>query len=352
MPFSDFPALTRRYERLDQTPDPLAVLNRLIPWETFQPRLRAALEAAGARTRPEARKSAAGRPPWDEILMFKVLVLQALYNLSDDRVEHLILDRLSFMRFLGLGLDDRVPDARTVWLYREALAETGATEALFDAFDTYLHQNGYRAMGGQIIDATLVPAPVNHNTKEENDVIKAGGVPEAWKKNPAKLRQKDLDARWTKKNEQSYHGYKNHINVDRRHELIRRYTVTNAAPHDSREFDTVLDADNTARDIWADSAYRSAETEARLSEQHHRSRIHRRPWRNRPLTEREKRGNTTRSRVRARVEHVFGHMVTSMGGKLVRTMGMVRAKVKIGMRNLTYNPQRFVCLARRVETGV
>ena len=351
MPHSDFPALTRRYERLDQKPDPLVALNQLIPWETFQPRLRAALEAAGARTRPEARKSAAGRPPWDEALMFKVPVLQALYNLADDHVEYLILARLSFMRFLGLGMEDKVPDAKTVWLYREALAETGAMEALFDAFDTYLHQNGYRAMGGQVIDATLVPAPVNHNTKEENDVIKAGGVPEEWKKNPARLRQKDLDARWTKKNERSHHGYKNHINVDRRHKLIRRYTITDAAPHDSQEFDTVLDPDNTARDIWADSAYRSAKIEARLAEQHYRSRIHRRPWRNRPLTERENKGNTTRSRVRARVGHVFGHTVTSMGGKLVRTIGVVRARMKIGMQNLAYNMQRFVCLGRRAEAG-
>ncbi len=346
---SAFPALTHRYERLDQKPDPLVALNQLIPWETFRPRPRAALEEAGARASLEARKSAAGRPPWDEILMFKVLVLQALHNLSDDRVEYLILDRLSFMRFLGLGLEDKVPDARTVWLYREALARTGVIAALFDEFDAYLNQSGYRAMGGQIIDATLVPAPVNHNSKEENAMIKAGGVPEEWKRNQAKRRQKDLDARWVKKNGQSHYGYKNHINVDRRHKLIRRYTVTDAAPHDSQEFDTVLDPDNTARDIWADSAYRSAKIEASLSEQHYRSRIHRRPWRNRPLTEREKRGNTTRSRVRARVEHVFGHTVTAMGGKLVRTIGMVRARVKIGMQNLTYNMQRFVCLGRRAE---
>ena len=351
MPHSDLSALTCRYESLDKKPDPLAALNQMIPWESFRPRLRSALVAAGSRATAETRKSAAGRKPWDEVLMFKVLVLQALHNLSDDHVEYLILDRLSFMRFLGLGLADKVPDAKTVWLYREALTKTGVIEALFDDFDVYLKQHGYLAMGGQIVDATLVPVPRNHNTQEENEVIKAGRVPEEWTTHPAKLRQKDLDARWTKKHGQSHYGYKNHINVDRRHKLVRRYTVTDAARHDSQELDTVLDPANTARDLWADSAYRSAETEEKLAQQHYRSRVHRRPWRNRPLSEREKKGNTTRSRVRARVEHVFGYMVTSMGGKLVRTIGMLRAKVKIGMRNLTYNMRRFICLERLAEAG-
>lgn len=351
MTTSDHSALTRRYESLDQKRDPLVALNEMIPWESFRPRLRSALEEAGARAIPGLRKSAAGRKPWDEVLMFKVLVLQALHNLSDDHVEFLILDRLTFMRFLGLGQEDKAPDSRTVWLYREALTKTGAIEALFDGFDACLNQNGYRAMGGQIIDATLVPVPRNHNTREENAAIRADEVPEAWRNNPAKRRQKDLDARWTKKHGQPHYGYKTHVNVDRRHKLVRRYTVTDAARSDGRELDAVLDPANTARDVWADSAYRSAETEEKLAGRHFRSRIHRRAWRNRPLTAREKKGNTTRSRVRARVEHVFGHMVTSMGGKLVRVIGVARVRVKIGMRNLAYNMRRFVCLERMAKAG-
>jgi IS5 family transposase len=352
MPISDVSALTRRYERLDQKPDPLVALDQMIPWESFRPDLRSALAQAGARATPEARKSAAGRKPWDEVLMFKVLVLQALYNLSDDHVEYLILDRLSFMRFLGLGLEDKVPDAKTVWLYREALTKTGVIEALFATFDGYLKHHGYLAIGGQIIDATIVPVPINRNTRDENAVIKAGGVAEDWQTQPAKLRQKDLDARWTKKHGRSYYGYKNHINVDRRYKLVRHYTVTDAARADSQELDALLDPANTARDVWADSAYRSAETEDKLAEQHFRSRIHRRARRNRPLSEREEKGNTARSRIRARVEHVFGHRVTSMGGKLVRTIGIVRAKVKIGLQNLTYNMQRFVCLERSANASL
>ena len=341
--------LGRRYESLDAKPDPLVALNKLIPWEDFRPRLVAALQAAGQRATAESRKSAAGRKPLDAIVMFKVLILQALYNLGDDNAEYLIRDRLSFMRFLGLGLEDSVPDAKSIWLYRETLAKDATAAKLFDAFDTYLREQGYLAMSGQIVDATIVPVPKNRNTPEENEAIKAGKVPEGWADNPAKLRQKDLDARWSKKNGQSHYGYKNHIGIDRRHKLVRRYTVSNAARHDSQELDGVLDPTNTASDVWADSAYRSAETEQKLKDKRLRSRIHRKAARGRPLTKREKQGNKTRSRVRVRVEHVFGCFVNEMGGKLVRTIGIVRARTKIGLQNLTHNMKRFVCLERMRE---
>ena len=259
--------LSRRYESLDEKNDPLVALQQLIPWESFRPRLLSALEEGGLRATAAARKSTAGRKPWDAIVIFKVLVLQALYNLADDHVEYLIRDRLSFMRFLGLGLEDKVPDAKTIWLYRVVLAKTGTTEVLFEDFDRYLRQHGYLAMGGQIVDATIIPVPKNRNTREENAAIKAGETPKDWDKNPAKKRQKDLDARWTKKHGRSHYGYKNHLCVDRRHKLVRRYTVTNAARHDSQELDAVLDRDNTASDVWGDSAYRSAEMEAKLDDQ-------------------------------------------------------------------------------------
>jgi IS5 family transposase len=341
--------LEHRYDSLDRKNDPLVALKRLIPWDTFRPRLRAAFEQGGIRATAEARKSQAGRKPWDEIVIFRVLLLQALYNLGDDNVEYLIRDRLSFMRFLDLGLQDRVPDAKTIWLYREALSKTEAAADLFADFDTYLRQAGYLAMGGQIVDATLVPVPRNHNTREENDPIKAGETPKDWDKHPEKQRQKDRDARWTKKNGRSYYGYKNHISVDRRHKFVRRYTVTNAARHDSQEMDAVLDKTNTSSEVWADSAYRSAETEEKLAARGFRSRIHRKGRRGHPLSEREKKGNKTRSKVRARVEHVFGSFVTTMGGKLVRTIGLARVRTKIGMSNLGYNMKRYVWFERSRE---
>jgi len=248
------------------------------------------------------------------------------------------------MRFLGLGLEDRVPDATTVWLYREKLAQAGLGEALFDAFDAYLKSRGYLAMGGQIVDASIVSAPVQRNSREENKAIKDGNPPVAWK--PNKKAQKDVDARWTKKHGKSYFGYKNHVNIDRTHKLMRRYTVTDAAVHDSQKLDDLLDPHNTASDVWADTAYRSKETEEKLAEKGLRSRIHRRASRGKPLPQRAQEANRTRSKVRSRVEHVFGHQHTSMGGKIVRTIGLVRAKAKIGLMNLVYNISRFAFLER------
>jgi IS5 family transposase len=112
------------------------------------------------------------------------------------------------------------------------------------------------------------------------------------------------DARWTKKSDHSFYGYKNHISVDRKHKLIRRYTETDALVHDSQTLDEVLDKTNTSNEVWADSAYRSVETEAKLEAKGYKSRIHRRGVRNNPLCKRQQAANTTRSRVRARVEHL------------------------------------------------
>ena len=278
--------------------------------------------------------------------MFKTIILSALYNLSDDQVEHQIRDRLSFMRFLGLGLEDRVPDAKTVWLYREQLTQAGVIEALFETFDGHLKDQGYLAMGGQIIDASIVAVPKQRNSRNENARIKAGETPESWQDKPAKRRQKDVEARWTKKHGRSHYGYKNHVNVDRRHKLVRRYQVSDAATHDSKVLDDILDGDNTALGVWADSAYRSAEIETALKQKGLRSRIHRKGRRNKPLSEREKQGNKTRSSVRVRVEHVFGAQSNDMGGTLVRSVGLARAKARIGLKNLAYNMRRLVQLER------
>lgn len=346
--------IERRYEGLDAKRDPLPLLARLVPWEEFRPQLRAALVSVGHIKPASARSSPAGRKPWDEVLMFKALILQSLYNLSDEQTEYQLRDRLSFMRFLGLGLEDPVPDATTLWLYREALAQAGMVEQIFDTFDQYLREQGYRATGGQIVDACIVEAPRQRNTKLENDAVRAGQVPKKWqtKKAKAKLRQKDLDARWTQKNGKNYYGYKNHVSIDRKHKLVRRYTVTNAARHDSGEFANVLDPTNSSADVWADSAYRSAQAEAMLQARGLRSRVHRRGARGHPLNAREQAGNTTRSRVRARVEHVFGHQATAMKSTLVRTIGLVRAKAKIGLMNLAYNMSRVGCLHRQAACAV
>src|ERR1700730_4789909 len=317
--------LNRRYESLTEKNDPLVAIAAMVPFESFRPKLHTALIKGELRRSEAERRNSAGRKPWDEGVIFKALVLQALYNLSDDQVEYQLRDRFSFMRFLGLKLEDAVPDAKTLWLYREALAKAGAVEEL---------------------EVTIVSAPKQHNSREDNETIKEGETPEDWKSKPAKNHQKDKDARWTKKHDRSYFGYKNHIGVDRRHKFVRRYVVSDASVHDSQKFEDVLDTSNTASDVWADSAYRSDEIEEKLAERGLKSRIHRRAYRNRKVSEAQKAANTRRSKVRARVEHVFGDQKNGMGAELVRTIGIVRARCKIGMTNLAYNMRRFVCLER------
>jgi IS5 family transposase len=333
--------LERRLDALSAKGDPLETIKTTVPWETF----RADIEAV-TETKPEERKSNAGRKPYDAILKFKIVVLQSLYNLSDEQTEFMIRDRLSFMRFLDLRLEDTVPDATTLWLFREALVEAKLIDTLFDRFGQHLAAKGYIARGGQIVDATIVSAPKQRNTREENNTVKNGDTPEDWEKKPAKNRQKDKDARWTKKHGKSFYGYKNHVDVDKAHKLIRKWDATDASPHDSQKLDDVLDPTNTSKEVWADSAYRSAEIEQRLKEKGYRSRIHRRAARNRPLSQTQEAANTVRSKVRARVEHVFGHQANSMGRKIVRTIGMARARFKIGMMNLGYNIRRLVQLER------
>jgi len=331
--------IANRYAGLDAKSDPLLKIDSVVPWEDFRPHLEAVW-----RKPANQRKSSAGRKPWDAVVMFKAIVLCALYNLSDDQVEYQIRDRLSFVRFLGLGLEDKVPDAKTVWLYREQLSQAGMIATVFENFDSYLKDRGYLAMGGQIIDASIVSVPTQHNKRDENAKIKVGETPEGWVVKPAKFRQKDTDARWTKKHGKSHYGYKNHINVDRRHKLVRCYHVTTASVHDSQALEAVLDADNTASDVWADSAYRSAEIETMLKEKGLTSRIHYKGHRNKPLSKRQEQGNKTRSKTRVRVEHIFGAQSNDMGGTLVRSIGIIRAKARIGLKNLAYNIRRLVQL--------
>ncbi len=246
------------------------------------------------------------------------------------------------MRFLGLGLEDLVPDAKTVWLYCEGLA--GVVNALFKQFDGYLARQGYVARGGQILDASIVSVPRNHNTREENKAVKDNEMPEGWAEKSVKRSQKDTDARWTKKHGTSHYGYKNHVNVGRKHKLVRRYHVSDAALHDSQAVDHLLMQGNSSADVWADPAYSSEELEAKLRARGLRSRIHRKGKRGKPLSEQGKASNRTKSAVRARVEHVFGAQTNDMGGTLVRTIGLVRAKAKIGMKNLVYNMRRLAQL--------
>jgi transposase, IS5 family len=320
-----------RMQDIDKNGDPLVALNKAVDWEIFRPQLEV--------IRQKKRKSTAGRKPFDVVLMFKILVLQSLYNLSDDSTEFQIQDRLSFMRFLGLGLDSRIPDAKTIWLFREDLTNHGLVKTLFEQFDAYLWEQGFRAQKGQIVDASIIAAPRQRNTRKENRQIKEGDTPEDWPEN--KRRQKDTDARWTKKNGITHYGYKNHISIDAKHKFVRNYDVTDASVHDSQVFEDLLDPLNSSGDVWADSAYRSKEKIDHLESMNYRPHIQRKATRGKALSEWEQQGNRTRARTRARVEHVFGVQAQRAGTLIVRTIGRVRAKVKIGLRNLSYNLDRY-----------
>jgi transposase, IS5 family len=347
-----------RLKELSAKGDTLERLNGLVDFELFRPNLERAV--------PRADRSRGGRPPFDHVFMFKVLILQASHSLSDERTEFLIKDRLSFMRFLGLGLADPVPDANTIWTFREALtrAQLGgraAIEVLFGAYEAALTGAGFLAMGGQIIDASIVAAPKQRNTDTEKREIKEGRIPPDWTTKPAKLAQKDRDARWTVKWSKGKpaddgsprmdlavpaFGYKNHIGIDRRHGLIRTWLVTDAARHDGAQLPALVSNANTASDVWADTAYRSRANEKHLAESALRSQIHRKKPKGKPMPRRTARANGAKSKVRAAVEHVFAYEKGPMA-LVVRTIGLARARVKIGLANLVYNMRRAIWLIER-----
>lgn len=231
-------------ERLSKLGDSLERL-KIIDFESFRPTLTDGLK--------KERKSRAGRPSFDHVMMFKVLVLQRLFNLSDKQTEYQITDRMSFQRFLGLSLGEKVPDAKTIWVFRNTLTESGIIENLFSQFNRMLEERGIITHKGTIVDATFVDAPRQRNSREENEQIKDGKIPEEWEKKPHKLAQKDTDARWTKKGNETHFGYKDHAKVDADSKLVTDYAVTPANVHDSNEFEDFVDEKDEA--IFADSAY-------------------------------------------------------------------------------------------------
>ena len=225
---------------------------------------------------------------------------------------------------------------------------TPLVENLFERFHEPLAAHGYVARQGPRVDATFVEVPKQRNSRDENAQIKVGEIPSGWK--ATKARQKDVDARWAKKNEETHYGYKNHINADATYKLIQDYVVTEAAVHDSQVQDPLLDytkpADGSTRPVYADSAYRSQEREIQLATAELQSQICEKGSRGHPLTEEQKKNHRNKSKVRARIEHIFGAQ-NQMGGHFVRTIGRARATTKIGMMNLVYNMKRLVQLLKR-----
>jgi IS5 family transposase len=321
-------------EKLTDQNDPLVKLLQQINWEQFRRILTNAFE--------REEKGVGGRTPFDYVMMFKILVLQRYYNLSDEQMQFQILDRLSFMRFLGLTLSDSVPDEKTIWLFRENLIEHKLVDRLFDKFLSSLEKANLIGKEGRMVDASFIEVPRQRNSREENQKIKEGIVPEDWEDEPNKLAQKDLDARWTKKNNQVFYGYKDHVKVDEKSKLIIGYEVTDASVHDSQPLNDLLNKKDRGQPLYADSAYTGEEQEKVIEKAGMINKVHEKGYKNKPLTKRQMKSNRRKSKFRARVEHVFGFMEISMKKMYVRSIGRIRVEGIIGLMNLTYNLLRSI----------
>lgn len=321
-------------QALDKLGDPLAEIEGCIDF--------AALAAEVDRIAPRPVSTQGGRPPFPTETMVRILVLKRLYNLSDEQMEYQMLDRMSYKRFCGLAQATNIPDRTTMWTFENRIGEAGA-QAIFDGVTAQLLKKGFIARGGQIIDATLVPAPKQHFTKDDKATLKEEALPADWK--PAKRRQKDLDATWTKKHGKSHHGFKLSVNVDKKYKFIRKIVTDTASTHDSQHFEAVMDPANTSRDVYADRGYPSEEREAWLKANGYRNRIQRKGHRNKPLSETQQGRNHRIAKSRARVEHAFA-AIEQMGGKLIRTIGQARANFAMTMMAACYNLKRLAYFQR------
>lgn len=331
-------------DKLSKLNDPLEKLTAIIDFEVFRTKLDELLK--------KKPKGKGGRPPYDYVLMFKIIILQRYYNLSDDTMEFQILDRMSFKRFLGVDMAHDIPDSKTIWLFKERLGKEDGIKLLFDHFKSVIEGEGFIVHEGKMVDASFVEVPRQRNSREENAKIKAGEEVEEWEAKPHKKRQKDVDARWTKKNAQTFYGYKDHVKGDTKSKLITDYQVGTASEHDSQRMSGLLQEEDREQPCYADSAYVGEEIEKALKEQSMENQICEKGTRGCPLTEKQKASNRMKSKTRVRVEHIFGFIENSMGGSTIRTIGLSRATTQIGLMNLTYNMFRVVQLCKIQGRGM
>jgi IS5 family transposase len=319
---------TGSLDALIQKDDPLAELESYIDFEMFRP----ALDAAANKVE---HKGPGGRPRWDLVMMFKVLVLQRIYNLSDEKTEYHIRDSLSFHRFLRLEIGDKVPDSRTIWLFRENLTKSDTIKTLFEFFNQRLLEKGVVTREGTLVDASFVTVPKQHNAREDNALIKDGQMPESWKDQPRVIAQKDTDARWTVKGLTNYYGYKNHVKVDETSKLVIDYMVTPASTNDGKIFTFLVGPED--RRVHADCAYQTPMNRMHLKQLGIENTIHVKGTSHVILTEEQKNQNRLRSKIRARVEHVFGLISNSMGGLHLEYINLDRITSSVGLINLIHN---------------
>ena len=312
--------------------NPLEQLAALVDFEMFRPELEDILVKKDC-------KSAAGRPQFDVVLMFKVIFLQRYYGLGDEQIQYQIIDRTSFRQFLGIHTVDEIPDEKTVWHVKNLLSKAGSFDVLFDKFRSYLDSKGLSFNEGKIIDASFVEAPKQRNTREENEQIKSGGGKDLWKDKPHKKCHKDTDARWTEKRGEKHYGYKLHAKADKKTKLIEKYVTTDASVHDSNVIKPLIGEKDKGQPLYLDAGYESKDEVVRecgmtpiICEKGHR---------NHPLSDEQKQSNRQKSKTRCRVEHIFGFIEGSMNGSFVRSIGIIRAKAATALTCLIYNIFRY-----------
>lgn len=325
-----------RLTKLSQLGDPLEKLNNGIDFEMFRIILETSFD--------KVSKGKGGRRAFDYVMMFKILILQRYYNLSDDQVEYQINDRMSFMRFLNLSIADVIPDSKTVWNFRQQIVNLELVDVIFSLFVKELEKLGLIVNEGKIIDASFVEVPKQRNTKEENNQIKKGETPKSFDENPNKKGQKDIDARWTQKNNVNYFGYKNHIKIDVKSKIISKFLVTSANIHDSQVIEELLDDKDKGENFYGDSAYFGEKQNQIINKKEMINCVHEKGYRANPLSDQQKLNNREKSTIRARVEHVFGFMENSMNQMYLQYIGFKRINAAIGLMNLTYNMFRKIQL--------
>ncbi len=292
---------------------------------------------------PRPDRSKGGRPPYSTEIMVRLVFIQSLYNLSDEECEYQVLDRMSFQHFCRLAGELHIPDARTLWRFKQQLAQGGlGGRAIFEAVSQQLQAHGYIPRGGQIVDASIVQAPVTLTKSEEREALNEGQAPEGW--SSKKLRHTDRDARWTKKHGKSYYGYKVHANSDARYKLIRKIKVTPANVDDGQTLKDVLDASNTGKRVLADRGYDSQANRDLLRDRQLRDGIGRRAKPGQEKRQRLDARNTAINRIRARGEHVFAGL-QQLGGKVVRATTLARNELAVTLQCVAYNVKRLVWLA-------
>ena len=263
-----------------------------------------------------------GRPSHPPLIMFKALLLQQWYGLSDPGLEEAICDRWSFQRFLGLSLKDPVPDETRICRFRNMLAQADLGERLFGLLEEQLDAKGLLVRRGSLIDATLVKAQ-----------------PHAPRKGEA---SPDPEADWTRRGKDGHFGYKVHLTVDQGSDLLRRLALTPASTSESRLFDEMVIGDEAA--VFADGAYAKDARKKALRGRGVFCGIINRPWRYRAITAQQKKRNRFFSRVRRAVERVIGTLKCRYGLERCRYLGKVRNHNHLWLKGMCYNLRKMLVL--------